>query len=420
MRKRLPSSSFLVSPGSKKQCQSNIPTLPHTRCNWLLDRLLLGAAPTPHTLSALLDASISVFVNLSAEIEWDYHNSLPGDVKFIHFPIPSGGTPPLKETRNFINELLGLFQTTQASIYVHCNGGHGRTGLIGAILYGTVHKVSAPEAIRAVEESRETRIDTSRNFIPTPETNRQIKFVGKYLGFDEKIDPLPDRSDRSWLARVRRERKNQRPSSSFQSLSLLLPNTLPSGPSDAFPESASSHEIRFYTDAQFPEFSNYYRHKAPVLFEGKKYPTAEHIFQSAKFNYPGASEASLKYSELIRLSTTPNIARELASQKIRGGYPWRTKLNPMITEYLELGVQLRPDWDQLKDKIMKSALIVKFNQDQHCRQVLLSTAGATLIEHTRRDSYWGNGGDDTGLNRLGKLLMEVRFEISCLTQINEK
>jgi hypothetical protein len=39
---------------------------------------------------------------------------------------------------------------------------------------------------------------------------------------------------------------------------------------------------------------------------------------------------------------------------------------------------------------------------------LLATGDKNIVEHTENTSYWGDGGDGTGLNRLGVLLMEVR------------
>jgi predicted NAD-dependent protein-ADP-ribosyltransferase YbiA (DUF1768 family) len=35
-----------------------------------------------------------------------------------------------------------------------------------------------------------------------------------------------------------------------------------------------------------------------------------------------------------------------------------------------------------------------------------------LVEHTKKDKYWADGGDGSGKNRLGELLMKVRAEIS--------
>src|SRR5438309_1142191 len=60
---------------------------------------------------------------------------------------------------------------------------------------------------------------------------------------------------------------------------------------------------------------------------------------------------------------------------------------------------------------MKDALIAKFTQHQEIREILLSTGDSILIEHTFKDSYWGDGGDGHGKNKLGILLMEVREEL---------
>jgi hypothetical protein len=45
------------------------------------------------------------------------------------------------------------------------------------------------------------------------------------------------------------------------------------------------------------------------------------------------------------------------------------------------------------------------------KALLLGTGEAVLVEHTANDSYWGDGGDGSGKNRLGALLMQVRAEL---------
>ena len=58
---------------------------------------------------------------------------------------------------------------------------------------------------------------------------------------------------------------------------------------------------------------------------------------------------------------------------------------------------------------MREALRAKFEQHASLKSMLLNTDEAELIEHTSNDSYWGDaGGDGTGKNRLGQLLMELR------------
>jgi ribA/ribD-fused uncharacterized protein len=72
---------------------------------------------------------------------------------------------------------------------------------------------------------------------------------------------------------------------------------------------------------------------------------------------------------------------------------------------------LRRDWESVKDNVMYQALVAKFTQHDDLRQILLGTGDALLVEHTENDSYWGDGGDGSGKNRLGHLLMRVRTEL---------
>jgi ribA/ribD-fused uncharacterized protein len=72
---------------------------------------------------------------------------------------------------------------------------------------------------------------------------------------------------------------------------------------------------------------------------------------------------------------------------------------------------LRKDWETVKEDIMRDALYAKFTQHSDLHELLLSTGDALLVEHTRNDRYWGDGGDGTGRNRLGLLLVELREKL---------
>jgi ribA/ribD-fused uncharacterized protein len=141
-------------------------------------------------------------------------------------------------------------------------------------------------------------------------------------------------------------------------------------------------EIRFYsTGEEYGCFSNFYR--APIRLLGKVWPTSEHFFQAQKF-------AGTEHEEEIRQARTPREAARLGrSRKYR----------------------LRPDWEAVKDNVMREALVAKFTQHAELRESLLGTGDALLVEHTENDSYWGDGGDGSGRNRLGQLLMAVRDEL---------
>jgi predicted NAD-dependent protein-ADP-ribosyltransferase YbiA (DUF1768 family) len=48
--------------------------------------------------------------------------------------------------------------------------------------------------------------------------------------------------------------------------------------------------------------------------------------------------------------------------------------------------------------------------------VSFPTGNAELVEHTTNDHYWADGGDGTGRNMLGVLLMELRAELRQRTE----
>jgi ribA/ribD-fused uncharacterized protein len=137
--------------------------------------------------------------------------------------------------------------------------------------------------------------------------------------------------------------------------------------------------IRFYSlRNKWGIFSNYFRGK--VQLNGKDWPTTEHYFQAQKF-------AGTSHEERIRLLKTADEAKKAGNNR---------------------SLPLREDWAEVKDALMYEAVYAKFSQRPVLRQRLLETGERELIEHTKNDSYWGDGGDGTGLNMLGKTLMKVR------------
>ena len=142
-------------------------------------------------------------------------------------------------------------------------------------------------------------------------------------------------------------------------------------------------DIRFYSvSGEFGCFSNFSPHR--VHLKGRSWPTTEHYFQAQKFaGEPDEAE--------IGHAKSPLIAARMG----------RSRRRP-----------LRKDWESAKDRIMREAVRAKFAQHADLRAILLATGDRTLIEHTRNDSYWGDGGDGSGRNMLGRILMEVRAELA--------
>jgi ribA/ribD-fused uncharacterized protein len=148
------------------------------------------------------------------------------------------------------------------------------------------------------------------------------------------------------------------------------------------PEPAAPTVIHFYsTTGEYGCFSNFSRHS--IFLKKKRWPTSEHYFQAQKF----AGEPD---EEEIRKATKPSEAASMG----------RSRKRP-----------LRRDWESVKEQVMLDAIRAKFTQHEDLKAILLGTGDATLVEHTERDSYWGDGGDGSGKNRLGHLLMRLRDEL---------
>eukprot|EP01016_Furgasonia_blochmanni_P048249 TRINITY_DN7160_c0_g1_i1.p1 TRINITY_DN7160_c0_g1~~TRINITY_DN7160_c0_g1_i1.p1 ORF type:complete len:193 (-),score=12.08 TRINITY_DN7160_c0_g1_i1:367-945(-) len=140
--------------------------------------------------------------------------------------------------------------------------------------------------------------------------------------------------------------------------------------------------INFYhiTDS-YGEFSNFYA--ASIIIDDKEWPTTEHYFQAQKF-------VGSELEEFVRKQPTPGEAARVGRTR---------QMN-------------RTDWEEAKDDVMLRCCKEKFRQHPGLRKLLLSTGDAKLVEHTKKDRYWGDGGDGSGRNQLGKTLMLIRDELN--------
>lgn len=88
-------------------------------------------------------------------------------------------------------------------------------------------------------------------------------------------------------------------------------------------------------------------------------------------------------------------------------------LGPKEAKRLGRSVKLRPDWEQVKDDVMRNVVRAKFTQHEDLKQMLLETGDAILEEgNTWHDKYWGvDSVTRKGKNMLGKILMEIRDEL---------
>lgn len=138
--------------------------------------------------------------------------------------------------------------------------------------------------------------------------------------------------------------------------------------------------IYFYAAREQPYgcFSNFSAHG--FMLDQLYWATSEHYFQAQKFiNTP--------YLEKVRQTKTPKDAANLGRSR---------------------ALPLRSDWEQVKDEVMRNAVLQKFRTHADIREILLATGDEFLVENSPIDYYWGCGKDGSGKNKLGLILMEVR------------
>lgn len=142
--------------------------------------------------------------------------------------------------------------------------------------------------------------------------------------------------------------------------------------------------------------SNMY--EAPMQVEGMTFPTVEHYFQWAKAKQFGDAASQAK------------IMKTASAKSVKA---YGKKITPFEKEV----------WDEMSTRVMKAGLKAKFMQHPDLLAKLKETGTRPIGEADPRGKVWGIGtSSDTskakdptrwpGQNKMGKLLMELRTELS--------
>lgn len=131
-------------------------------------------------------------------------------------------------------------------------------------------------------------------------------------------------------------------------------------------------------EKQLSFLSNF--HPCVVMLDGEVYASVEHAYQAAK-------TLSEKERFWILCAETPGCAKR------RGG-----------------DVTLRPDWDEVKVDVMRDLVRQKFSNP--VLRIMLEAVPGPIVEGNNwGDVFWGVC-DGVGENWLGRILEEVRDEVS--------
>lgn len=177
-----------MTASSKMMEQNNIAVT--SRANWVLQgRLIQGAHPSSldddvhiELLDTILKTRVNTFVSLLEEDEQsmfrpyeEYVKMLAFKrIKFIKLPIPDMGITEDRRIWKLAKHIVRRLQTSNDVFYVHCWGGHGRSGTLVSLVL-VLLGMSAEKAIRYVNRCHKSR--SYNGDVPSPQTLEQIDQV---------------------------------------------------------------------------------------------------------------------------------------------------------------------------------------------------------------------------------------------------
>jgi len=193
---------------------------PTKESNWVIPgRVLAGAYPlvwdknkpgsriNSKDLLKIMDQGVNTFVCLqseyvheqtpSCEITRSYiypyifeaqklcrSKNLNRDLQFLHLPIRDLQCTIDEDCLDMALYLSHLLLTSPTStLYVHCWGGHGRTGIIIALMLGLLYDMSADDALSRTQIYHDTRNCSLK--VQSPQTHEQCNQVVRILNSSE-------------------------------------------------------------------------------------------------------------------------------------------------------------------------------------------------------------------------------------------
>jgi ribA/ribD-fused uncharacterized protein len=292
---------------------------------FIKNRALFGSYPTQQEIEELEKEGVRFFVDLTFK---DERKIVPYNTKYryISFPIIDRQIPDNNiKFACFIQCLTSIIRNLKNGelFYLHCKGGHGRSGVVVAVLLCYMFGLSPEQALEHTTRYHSRRIvmrDKWRK-LGSPQTFPQKNFVYFFC------KPV--------------------------------------------------NFYRAYKTGFTAGFSTFSPHPVTIDDLGT-FLTCEAAIQAYKD--PSNNEFIKKLQETVNPINAKNLGKKI------------------IVE----------NWDELAPNLMLRILKFKFDQHPEIKKTLLSTRLCPLIQHTRGDNFWGDGGDGSGMNYLGKQLMKLR------------
>jgi len=137
----------------------------------------MNGPPPMEVVNGLRNPGLNKFLPpKKQQAEWQTYYK-PTELKFVHSPIVDLGVPSETALKSLVDDLQARVEAGE-KLYIHCWGGRGRAGTVGACLLAKMYGLSADEALERIQRAFDTRKDSERR---SPETDEQHALVRAYV-----------------------------------------------------------------------------------------------------------------------------------------------------------------------------------------------------------------------------------------------
>lgn len=148
------------------------------------NKAIFGSYPSQEDITTLENNGVRIFVDLTGPNEGLTCYNVAKNSKYINFPIKDRSIPDSSQAFcKFLIKLTTDYKNLDkdGSLYIHCKGGHGRSGVVVACLLCFVFGIQPEEALELTTQYHNNRPEMRPKWrkIGSPQTLHQKSFVIK-------------------------------------------------------------------------------------------------------------------------------------------------------------------------------------------------------------------------------------------------
>jgi len=156
------------------------------RCSYFIqDKALFGSFPTQEAVQVLEELGVRCFIDLTntEETKTTPYNT---KYKYIKYPIVDRKIP--EDWKSFAQLVVKICQVIHnldrdEKVYIHCKGGHGRSGILVACIFCHYYNLCPDEALKQTAKCHSNRPEMREKWrkLGSPQGKKQKDFVYRFF-----------------------------------------------------------------------------------------------------------------------------------------------------------------------------------------------------------------------------------------------